>query len=227
MKKISIAIDGFSACGKSTLAKDLAKKLNYKYIDSGAMYRAIALFALQNNLIGKDFFHKDLLINNLNDKIDIGFILDENQKNCVTLNEKNVEKEIRSMVVSTFVSNIAAIPEIREKMVELQRKLGEEKAIVMDGRDIGTVVFPTAELKLFVTADIKTRVQRRFLELEKKDEIIDIIEIEKNLIHRDLLDTQRKDSPLIQAPDAIVIDNSNITKDEQLEIAYKLAVKFI
>ncbi|MDR2836082.1 MAG: (d)CMP kinase [Bacteroidales bacterium] len=223
---ISIAIDGFSACGKSTLAKDLASMLDYNYIDSGAMYRALTYFAIKNNLISANFFHKNLLINKM-EELDIGFVLDENDKNCITLNNNNIEDKIRSIEVSNFVSKIAEIHEVREKMVKIQRELGENKAIVMDGRDIGSVVFPDAELKLFVTADIDVRTKRRLLELKNKNIVVNFEEVKKNLIERDFLDSHRKDSPLIQVEDAIVLDNSNLTKEEQLIIAHNLALNKI
>ena len=227
MKKIQIAIDGLSACGKSTLAKNLAIKIGYKYIDSGAMYRAVTYFAVQNNIIGNDFLHKDSLINSLNNEIEISFIFDENKNNCVTLNGQNIENHIRSLEISNFVSIISAIPDVRKKMVEIQKKLGEDKGIVMEGRDIGTVVFPNAELKIFVTADLEIRAQRRLKELTENMQNIDIENIKNSLKNRDFADCTRKDSPLKQAEEAIVIDSSNLTKSELLECAYNLYLKVI
>lgn len=226
MKKILIAIDGYSACGKSTLAKDLANKLIYKYIDSGAMYRAVTLFAIKNDIISKAKINKEKLLENLKN-IDINFNLDEKNQNQIILNNKLVENEIRTMEVSKMVSEIASISEVRKEMVKIQQKLGLDKGIVMDGRDIGTVVFPDAELKLFITADINIRINRRAMELKMKNENVSFLEIEKNLLHRDYIDSTRQDSPLIQAKDAIIIDNSKLSKTEQLEIAYEMAEKKI
>lgn len=226
VKKIQIAVDGYSACGKSTLAKDLANQLNYSYIDSGAMYRAMTLFALQNNIINDTNVNIDLLIKKL-PEVFINFKLDSNNTPVTYLNNKNVEAEIRKIEVSSFVSKISTIPEVRKKMVLIQQELGKDKAIVMDGRDIGTVVFPNAELKLFITADIDVRTKRRYEELIQKKQPVDFETIKENLIQRDRIDSTRSDSPLRKAEDAVVIDNSNITKEEQLEIAYNLALKAI
>ena len=226
MKNISIAIDGFSACGKSTLAKDLANKLRYNYIDSGAMYRAVTLFAFENNIICNSKVNKEALLQNLSN-IEIKFQLNEENQNLIVLNGQVVEQQIRSMQISNMVSEIAEIQEVRRLMVNIQQKLGKNKSIVMDGRDIGTVVFPDAELKFFVKADLDIRVQRRLLELKEKNEIVDTQQIKENLLHRDYLDSTREDSPLIQAKDAIVINNSNLTKEQQLDFAFSLAQKLI
>ncbi|MDD4148611.1 MAG: (d)CMP kinase [Bacteroidales bacterium] len=225
-KIIKIAVDGYSSCGKSTLARQLAQKLGYIYIDSGAMYRAVTLFALQNNHIGQEFFNKKGLIDNLN-KIAIHFEHDNNFNPVTFLNNHNVENEIRQISVSSFVSEVSAVAEVRERMVSLQRKLSENNGVVMDGRDIGTVVFPNAELKLFITADIDIRAKRRFDELIMQNNDIDYETVKQNLVQRDNYDKSRETSPLRQAKDAILIDNSNLTKTEQLSIALKLAKKVI
>lgn len=221
-KDIIIAIDGFSSCGKSTLAKQLAKKLKYLYIDSGAMYRAVTLFALNNNLIDEKKLSEKEIISKI-PEINISFELDSDHNPITILNQRNVEDEIRNIKVSSYVSLISKIPEVRKKMVALQREMGKSKRIVMDGRDIGTVVFPDAELKLFLTADLEIRAKRRYLELKDKTKDISLEEIKKNIEERDKLDQSRKESPLKKADDAIVIDNSNITKQEQLDLAYKYA----
>ncbi len=224
--KIKIAIDGYSSCGKSTLAKQLAAKLAYVYVDSGAMYRAVTLFAIENNIIGKGFFDVSLLKNSL-DKISIHFETDKSDNPATFLNGKNVETEIRKLRVSSYVSQVSAIAEVRRQMVILQRELSENYGVVMDGRDIGTVVFPEAELKLFVTADVEIRAQRRFDEMKIKNPNVDIEEVKQNLTHRDTLDKSREESPLRQAEDAILIDNSHLSRDEQLQIALDLANKKI
>lgn len=216
--KITIAIDGFSSTGKSTVAKQLAKELGYVYVDTGAMYRSVALYALQNNFITNESIERDLLIKNL-DKINISFkynaLLGFSE---VYLNSSNVEKEIRGMQVSSYVSKVASISEVRQKLVFLQQEMGKTKGIVMDGRDIGTVVFPNAELKLFMTASAKTRAQRRFDELKDKgDTTVSYQEVYDNVVERDTLDTTRKDSPLEKAIDAIEIDNSNLTREDQFD----------
>jgi cytidylate kinase len=221
-KNIKIAVDGYSSCGKSTLAKQLAGVLGYIYVDSGAMYRAVALFAIENKIIGKDYFYKEKLVQNL-DKINVHFETGEGSESITFLNGVNVEAEIRKIEVSSFVSQVSVIAEIRKQMVILQRKLSENHGVVMDGRDIGTVVFPKAELKLFVTADVEVRTQRRFDELKMKDTEIDFETVKQNLVYRDSLDKSRKESPLKQAPDAILIDNSYLTREEQLNIALRLA----
>ena len=225
-KKIQIAIDGFSACGKSTLSKSLAQKLKYLYIDSGAMYRAVTLYALKKSIIKNNCLNKKLLIADLS-KINIDFKLNSNNLPDTYLNNENVEDEIRNIEVSSYVSEVSTVPEVRVKMVEIQQELGKNKGIVMDGRDIGTVVFPNAELKLFITANIDIRTKRRFDELKQKGENIDFEIIKENLINRDKIDSTRIESPLRQASDAIVIDNSNLSREQQLEIALNYALKII
>jgi cytidylate kinase len=221
-KKITIAIDGFSSTGKSTLAKELAKHLGYVYVDTGAMYRAVALFAMQNGYIGADFFDKESLIKSIPSikltfkfNPDLGFAE-------MYLNGVNVEKEIRTIEVSSFVSKVAEISEVRSKLVEQQQEMGKNKGIVMDGRDIGTIVFPNADLKIFMTASPLTRAQRRFKELQKKGDNVTFEEVLKNVEERDYIDTHRDDSPLVKAKDAIEFDNSNISKYEQFEKVLKL-----
>jgi len=221
-RKIKIAVDGFSSCGKSTLARQLAEKLGYIYIDSGAMYRAVTLFALQNNLICDDYFHKQKLINSLQD-INIHFEPDINYNPITFLNNQNVEKQIRQIQVSSFVSQVSAIPEVRQQMVLQQKKLSKDNGVVMDGRDIGTVVFPEAELKLFITANIDIRAKRRHDELTAQNVKIDFNTVKQNLIQRDNFDKSRATSPLKQASDAILIDNTELTREQQLQIALKLA----
>ena len=221
-KKITIAIDGFSSTGKSTLAKELAKHLGYVYVDTGAMYRAVAFFAMQKGFIRKDFFDKDSLIKSLPDiklvfkfNSDLGFAE-------MYLNGINIEKEIRTIEVSNFVSLVAEISEVRSKLVEQQQEMGKNKGIVMDGRDIGTIVFPDADLKIFMTASPMTRAERRFKELQKKGDNVTFDEVLKNVEERDYIDTHRDDSPLVKASDAIEFDNSNVTKQEQFEKVLKL-----
>ena len=222
-KKIIIAIDGFSSTGKSTLAKELAKHLGYVYVDTGAMYRAVALFAMQNGYIGKDFFDVTSLVNSL-PYIKLVFQFNPNLGfSEMYLNETNVEQEIRTLDVSNFVSKVAEIPEVRSKLVEQQQQMGKSKGIVMDGRDIGTVVFPEAELKIFMNASAHTRAQRRFKELKEKGDVVSTFEdVLKNIEERDYIDTHREDSPLVKAKDALEFDNSNITKQEQFEKVLKL-----
>ncbi len=222
MKKITIAIDGFSSTGKSTLAKQLAKHLGYIYVDTGAMYRAITLFAMENGYISKDFLDKESLVNSLSSiklhfqfNADLGFAE-------MYLNEVNVEKEIRTIEVSSFVSKIAEISEVRVKLVEQQQEMGKNKAIVMDGRDIATVVFPDAELKIFMTASPETRAQRRFDELDAKGDTVTYEEVLANVQERDYIDTHRDDSPLVMAEDAIEIDNSYLTREEQFDAVLEL-----
>ncbi|HNP32911.1 MAG TPA: (d)CMP kinase [Flavobacterium sp.] len=215
MKKITIAIDGFSSTGKSTLAKQLAKHLGYVYVDTGAMYRAVTFFAMQNGYISKDYFDKEALINSL-PSIKLHFEFNpELGFGEMFLNDVNVEKEIRTLEVSNLVSLVAEVSEVRAKLVEQQQQMGKGKGIVMDGRDIGTVVFPKAELKVFMTASSETRAQRRFEELEAKGQKVSFEEVLKNVEDRDYIDTHRDDSPLRKADDAIEIDNSYLTKDEQ------------
>jgi len=213
-KKIIIAIDGYSSCGKSTLAKQLAKELNYAYIDSGAMYRGIALYFLEHNL---DMNNHDLLIDALQ-HISLSFDT-ANGKNDLLLNGVNVEAKIRTPQIANLVSPIATIAEVREKAVHQQQEMGKLKGIVMDGRDIGTTVFPDAELKIFMTASIAVRAKRRFLEMQQKNTPQNLVEVEANLIQRDHIDSNREISPLRQAADAILLDNSDITAEEQLQLA--------
>lgn len=223
MKKIIIAIDGYSSTGKSTVAKQLADYLNYIYVDSGAMYRAVTLFALQNNFLSKDKFDKKSLIKALPD-IQLEFKKeDSNLKAAIFLNGVNVENEIRTMYVSDFVSPVATLSEVRKKLVSIQHQIGIEKGIVMDGRDIGTVVFPKAELKIFMTANAEVRAMRRFNELKEKDDSITYDEILSNVQKRDLMDTTREDSPLIKANDAIELDNSETNQEDQFHIILQLA----
>jgi cytidylate kinase len=220
-KQITIAIDGYSACGKSTLAKDLAKKLSFIFIDSGAMYRGVALYCLQNNLFDADGTPKQVDIIQALKNITLSFQL-INDNNCLLLNGKNVEELIRGNEVAAVVSIVATIKEVRVKLVMEQQKMGENGGIVMDGRDIGSVVFPSAELKLFITASKEIRAQRRFLELKSKGIEAKIETISSNLAERDLMDSSRKESPLIQVADAIVLDNSKLTREEQLDFVLDL-----
>ncbi|MGL4332330.1 MAG: (d)CMP kinase [Bacteroidales bacterium] len=214
-KKITIAIDGFSSCGKSTMAKDLAKELGYVYVDSGAMYRAVTLYAMQNNLIRDGIINTDELEKEMKN-IHITFRFNQETKKPDTyLNGSLVEDEIRRLEVSNNVSLIATIPFVRKAMVKMQQELGKEKGIVMDGRDIGTVVFPDADLKVFVTASPEVRAQRRFDELTAKGDTVDFNAILENVKLRDHIDQTREESPLRQADDALVLDNSNISIEEQ------------
>ena len=215
MKLITIAIDGHSSCGKSTMAKDLAKEIGYIYIDTGAMYRAVTLYSLQHGLISETGIDEEALRQQMSD-IMITFQLNEETGRPDTyLNGVCVEKEIRTMEVSKYVSPIATLGFVREAMVDLQRLMGEAKGVIMDGRDIGTVVFPDAELKIFVTASTDVRAKRRYDELTAKGEKCDFDEIRANVIERDRIDSTRAISPLRQAEDAIVLDNSNMTIPEQ------------
>lgn len=223
MSKINIAIDGYSSCGKSTLAKEIAKNLDYVFIDTGAMYRAVTFFALEHNLILDGKVNAEQLISML-DEIHISFQFNsERAASDVYLNGVNIEKEIREMEVSNNVSPVAAIKEVRKKLVELQQKMGESKGVVMDGRDIGTVVFPKAELKIFMTADTAVRTKRRYDELINKGVQTTMEEVQKNLQERDYIDTHREEDPLRQAEDAKVLDNSEITREEQLQLALSWA----
>jgi cytidylate kinase len=221
-KKITIAIDGFSSTGKSTLAKQLATHLGYVYVDTGAMYRAVAFFAMQNGFINDEFFDKESLIKSLpfiklqfKFNADLGFAE-------IYLNKVNVETEIRTIEVSSFVSKVAEVSEVRTKLVEQQKEMGKDKGIVMDGRDIGTVVFPDAELKIFMTASATTRAQRRYDELVAKGDRVTFEEVLKNVEERDYIDTHREDSPLVMAEDAIEIDNSHLNRKEQFELVLEL-----
>ena len=221
-KKITIAIDGFSSTGKSTLAKQLAHNLGYVYVDTGAMYRAIALFAMQNGYITTENFDKEPLIHSLlgirlhfKYNPELGFAE-------MYLNDVNVEKEIRTLEVSSFVSKVATITEVRAKLVEQQKEMGKNKGIVMDGRDIGTIVFPDAELKIFMTASANTRAKRRYDELLEKGNTVTFEEVLRNVEERDYIDTHRDNSPLVLAEDAIEIDNSHLTREEQFEVVLGL-----
>ncbi|MEM7103934.1 MAG: (d)CMP kinase [Bacteroidota bacterium] len=217
-KKIVIAVDGFAACGKSTIAKDLARELGYAYIDSGAMYRAVTLYFLRKKIdLDNPGAVKQALA-----EINIHFE-NINGSNHTFLNGENVEEEIREMAVSNFVSEVAAISAVRRVTVQQQHEMGKKRGVVMDGRDIGTVVFKDAELKLFITADMAIRTKRRLLELMDRGVTIDPEKVTANLKHRDHIDSTREDSPLKKAEDAIVIDNSYLSRSEQLEIALKLA----
>ncbi len=223
-KNIIITIDGWSSCGKSTLARQLASKLKYTYIDSGAMYRAITLYFLRNHV---DWTDSKAVISALAD-INIEFVHNEISKNSeILLNGENVEYLIRDLVVAEKVSEVAAIKEVREFAVKRQQSLGRNRSIVMDGRDIGTVVFPKAELKIFMTADKAVRVERRFRELYQKNPNISIEEVKNNLEMRDYIDSHREISPLRQARDAIVLDNSNLSPQEQYHLALKWAMERI
>ena len=217
MGKIIIAIDGHSSTGKSTLAKQLAKKLGYIYVDSGAMYRAVTLFAIENNYIDENKFDKEALIYAIS-SVKIEFKKDKSGTTVLFLNNKEVSSKIRGMQVSNLVSKVAALPEVRQCLVKEQRQMGKHKGIVMDGRDIGTVVFPNAELKIFMTASAQTRAQRRFDELTTKGEQVDFDAVYKNITSRDHKDSTRADSPLLQAKDAHVLDNSQLSQNEQFEL---------
>ena len=222
MKKITIAIDGFSSTGKSTLAKQLAAALGYVYVDTGAMYRAVAYFAMQHNLVSESHIDKSGLINelpNINLRFQFNPILGFAE---MYLNNENIETQIRTIEVSRRVSKVAEVSEVRAKLVEQQQAIGQDKGIVMDGRDIGTVVFPEAELKLFMNASSKTRAQRRFDELKEKGQHVTFEEVLHNVEERDYIDTHRDDSPLVKAADAIEIDNSAMSKTEQFELVLKL-----
>jgi len=211
---IVVAIDGYSSCGKSTLAKALAKKLHFIYVDSGAMYRAVALYFLRNNV---DLKNHDQVAEALKN-IHLNFHSRDYQTH-ITLNEEEVSEEIRLMPVSDSVSTVSAIREVRVEMVKQQQRMGRSKNIVMDGRDIGTVVFPDAQVKLFMTADPKVRAERRFKELVLKNPDITLEDVFENLAHRDYQDTTRAESPLVRAEDAIILDNTDLTPDEQLLFA--------
>ncbi len=222
MKKIIIAIDGYSSCGKSSFAKAIAARLGYLFIDTGAMYRAVALFARQEGMIKDGKINEKELISRLNE-IHLSFhYCPETQKSDIYLNGENVEKLIRSMEVSRYVSSISAIPEVRKFLVSRQQQMGMDKGVVMDGRDIGTVVFPNAELKLFMTAAPEVRAERRYKELRAQGSSVSFDEILRNIEERDRLDTERAVSPLRQAPDALLLDNSHMSIPEQMEWVMKL-----
>ena len=217
MKKLTIAIDGHASTGKSSIAKEIAIKYGYIYINSGSMYRAVTLFAIENKLLGLLYDNIDLFVEKLKD-ISINFRF--NQNNLISeifLNNRNVEKEIGSLEVSNYVSKVAAIPEIRKEMVKLQRNIDRRKGVVMDGRDIGSVVFPNADIKLFLTASDTVRANRRFEEMINNGLSVSYDDILNNIRNRDKLDSSRSDSPLIIEKDAIVIDNSNMSINEQIK----------
>jgi len=227
LKKITIAIDGFSSTGKSTLAKQLAKALGYVYVDTGAMYRAITLYALQNGWVSDTHIDRNALIDAL-PHIFLKFVYNPDLGFAeMYLNDENVENIIRSIEVSQHVSKIAEISEVRANLVKQQQAFGKDKGVVMDGRDIGTVVFPHAELKLFMTASAQIRAERRYNELKEKGEGVSLDEVYKNVIERDHIDSTREDSPLVKADDAIELDNSQLSREEQFEIIYNLALNKI
>ena len=221
-KKIIITIDGWSSCGKSTLAKQLAKELNYVYIDSGAMYRAITLFFLRNHVD----WTKHKAVDEALKEITLDFRYNEHSKQSeMYLNDENVEYVIRDLVVAEKVSEVAAVKEVRQFAVKQQQQMGEKKGIVMDGRDIGTVVFPNADIKIFMTATLEVRAQRRFLELKEKGLSVSLEEVKENLTQRDNIDQNRTESPLKKADDALILDNSNMTPAQQLEWFKKILEK--
>ncbi len=223
-KKITIAIDGHSSTGKSTVAKQLARELGYIYVDSGAMYRAVTLYAMRKLFVSDTNFDKEAIIRHL-PFINVKFIFDDELGyGQIYLNDENVEKEIRLLEVSQQVSKVAAIPQVRKKLVKLQQEMGKDKGVVMDGRDIGTVVFPDAELKLFMTASTERRAQRRYKELKERGDEITFDEVLTNVKERDHMDTTRDDSPLLKADDAIEFDNSLLDLEEQYKKVLKLAI---
>jgi cytidylate kinase len=222
MKKITIALDGFSSTGKSTLAKQIAKELGYVYVDTGAMYRGITYYAMQHQLVSEQYLDKEGLIAQL-PQIKLQFKFNPALGFAeMYVNEINVEQAIRTIEVSRLVSKIAEISEVRAKLVEQQQQMGKDKGIVMDGRDIGTIVFPDAELKIFMTASAKTRAQRRYDELVEKGQHVSFEEVLQNVEERDYIDTHRADSPLVKAHDAIELDNSVMTKQEQFDVVMDL-----
>ncbi len=222
LHSLTIAIDGYSSCGKSTLAKAISKVLKLNFVDTGAMYRAVTVFALQHRCVMDDKVNVKKLIERL-PEIEISFgKKNDDESQPMLLNGKDVSKEIRSYEVSQIVSEVAAIKEVRLKLVEQQQQMGLKGGVVMDGRDIGTVVFPKADVKLFLTADEDIRVMRRYNELKAKGEVWSIDAVKENLAHRDYVDTHREDGPLRQASDAIVINNSELNREEQLELALSI-----
>ena len=225
-KPIQIAVDGYSSCGKSTLARELARELGFVYIDSGAMYRAVTLYAIRNNVFENEKLNKSLLIGLLKE-ISIHFELDNNNNPITYLNNENIEDEIRQIEVSSKVSIISAIPEVRKRLVLLQREMSKNRSVVMDGRDIGTVVFPEARIKFFITANIDIRAKRRYDELIEKKSKADYSIVKMNLEERDMLDQTRAISPLKKAEDAILIDNSKLDRKEQLDIAMSFVNKIL
>jgi len=223
--KITIAIDGYSACGKSTLAKALAKALDYSFIDSGAMYRGAALFFYRQGHVSEEMMDIEAIERAI-PNLDLSFKI-QNTKNCLYLNNENIEDEIRQAYVVNIVSKVATIKKVRTALVKQQQRMGENGGIVMDGRDIGSVVFPYAQLKIFVTASPEIRAQRRYAELQQKGIPQSLEEVKLNLTKRDHIDSTREESPLVQVQDAIVLDNSKLTKEEQLEWALEKARKII
>ncbi len=227
MQSIIIAIDGYSSTGKSTIAKRLASHLGYVYVDSGAMYRAVTLYAMQNGFVSFDSFDRVGLINDL-PNIELVFKFNpELGYSEIYLNGEHVENEIRSLQVSNFVSMVSAVPEVRHQLVKLQHKMGHDKGIVMDGRDIGTVVFPEAELKIFMTSSPKIRAQRRFDELIQKGQKVSFEDVLSNVNERDLIDSTRKTSPLTKAEDAIEIDNSELSEEEQFQKILEIVMAYL
>jgi cytidylate kinase len=227
VKKIIIAIDGFSSTGKSTLAKELAKKLKYVYVDTGAMYRAVTLYAMQHDYINENSFQVERLVDDL-PKINLHFIFKKWKGFAeMYLNDVNVETEIRTLEVSQYVSQVSEVSEVRSKLVEQQKLMGIKKGIVMDGRDIGTVVFPDAEIKFFMTASADKRAMRRYKELMDKGDDVTYDRVLKNVESRDYIDSTRIDSPLVKAEDAIEIDNSDMGLEEQFERIYNLILRYI
>jgi CMP/dCMP kinase len=224
-KKLIIAIDGYSSCGKSTFARAIAKELNYIFIDSGAMYRAVALYCMRKGFVSAGAIDKSSIISNLND-IHIEFVYNPDITEYETfLNSENVENEIRGIEVSSNVSQISQIYEIRTRMVELQRQIGVFKGIVMDGRDIGTVVFPDADLKIFMTASVEVRARRRYDEMKTRGQNVDLEDIRKNIVARDITDENRDISPLRRADDAILLDNTRMSVSDQMEWVHSLIRK--
>lgn len=223
MKNIKIAVDGHSSCGKSTLAKQIAKHFGFTYIDTGAMYRTIALYAMRNGMIAPDGSPREDALRNKIQDIKINFL----KNGHATLNGEDVEREIRTLEVSSKVSKVAALKFVREAMVALQRQMAQDESVIMDGRDIGTVVFPDAELKIFVTARDEVRAQRRYGELIAKGEQATYQAVLDNLRERDHIDTTRAESPLRKADDAILLDNSNLTREEQFELAKKMVQQIL
>lgn len=215
-KKIVIAIDGYSSCGKSSFAKAIAEELNILFVDSGAMYRAATLYFIRKQLVGNNVLHEQEIVDELSN-VNVSFVFNELSGNYDTLlNGENVEKEIRTMEVSSLVSTISKMPAVRERMVDLQRLMGKDRSLVMDGRDIGTVVFPDADIKIFMTASLDIRAQRRLAELTGKGVKVNIEEIKDNIMLRDLTDENRDTSPLRKADDAILLDNSRMTIRQQM-----------
>ena len=222
MKRITIAIDGYSSCGKSTIAKALAARLGYSYVDTGAMYRAVTLYCLEHGIIKDGAFDEQEVVRVLDD-VQLTFKFNPGTNASETfLNGRNVEKDIRGMLVSSMVSPVSKVHEVRVRLVALQRQMGKDKGVVMDGRDVGTNVFPDAELKIFMTADPWVRAQRRYDELTAKGIRITMEDVRDNLAARDHEDTHRKENPLVQAPDAVVLDNTDLTREEQLDFVLKL-----